>query len=124
MAALALQRLPLEDAGADLDQLPVAVQALVQPLLLQIIHLQIILTDPTNFYGAAAPDQGSGTFWTLLDPGSGMGKKSRSGYGMNFPDHISKSVETIFALKYLNFFMQMWIRDGKKFGSGIFVLLY
>jgi hypothetical protein len=29
-----------------------------------------------------------------LDPGSGMGKKSRS--GMNIPDHISESLETIF----------------------------
>jgi len=34
VAALALQGLALEDAGADLDQLAVAVQALVQPLLL------------------------------------------------------------------------------------------
>jgi hypothetical protein len=37
------------------------------------------------------PDPGSGAFWT---PGSGMGKKSRS--GMNIPDHISESLETIF----------------------------
>jgi hypothetical protein len=31
-----------------------------------------------------------------LDPGSGMGKKSGSGSGMNNPDHISESLETIF----------------------------
>jgi hypothetical protein len=49
-----------------------------------------------------------------MDPGSGMGKKSGSGSGMNNQDHISESLETI--------------RDGrnsdqgtgmKKFGSGI-----
>ncbi len=33
---------------------------------------------------------------SALDPGSGMGKKSRYGSGMNIPDHISKSLETIF----------------------------
>jgi hypothetical protein len=36
---------------------------------------------------------GSGDF---LTPGSGIGKKSRSGSGMNIPDHISESLETIF----------------------------
>ncbi len=34
-----------------------------------------------------------------LDPGSGMGKESRSGSGMNLPDHISESLETIFWVK-------------------------
>ncbi len=38
-------------------------------------------------------DPGSGAFLTL---GSGMGKKSGSGSGMNNPDHISESLETIF----------------------------
>ncbi len=38
-------------------------------------------------------DPGSGAF---LTPGSGMGKKSGSGSGMNIPDHISESLETIF----------------------------
>ncbi len=33
-------------------------------------------------------------FWPL-DLGSGMGKKSGSGSGMNSPDHISESLETI-----------------------------
>jgi hypothetical protein len=32
----------------------------------------------------------------LLDPGSGMGKISESGFEMNNPDHISESLETIF----------------------------
>jgi hypothetical protein len=41
----------------------------------------------------ADPDQGSGAF---LTPGSGMGKKSGAGSGMNNPDHISESLETIF----------------------------
>jgi hypothetical protein len=53
-----------------------------------------------------------------------MGKKNQdpdpaSGSGMNNPDHIPESLETIFGLKYLN--SLMWIRDPgwKKFGSGI-----
>ncbi len=31
-----------------------------------------------------------------LDPGSGMGKKSRYGSGMNILDHIFENLETIF----------------------------
>jgi hypothetical protein len=50
----------------------------------------------------------------FLTPGSGMGKKSGSGFGsgMNNPDHACESLETIFWVK---------IRDPgwKKFGSGI-----
>ncbi len=38
-------------------------------------------------------DPESGAFWT---PGSGMGKKSGSGSGMNNPNHIFESLETIF----------------------------
>jgi hypothetical protein len=38
------------------------------------------------------------------DPGSGMGKKSRSGSGMNIFGHISVSLETIFWVKILKFF--------------------
>jgi hypothetical protein len=33
-----------------------------------------------------------------------MGKKSRSGSGMNIPHHISERLETIFQVKILNFF--------------------
>jgi hypothetical protein len=33
-----------------------------------------------------------------------MGEKSRSGSGMNIPDHIPGSLETIFGLKILKFF--------------------
>jgi hypothetical protein len=40
-------------------------------------------------------------FWPL-DPG--MGKKSGSGSGMNNPDHITQSLETIFRVKILSFF--------------------
>jgi hypothetical protein len=32
-----------------------------------------------------------------------MGKKSRSGSGMNIPDHISQRLETIFWVKILQF---------------------
>jgi hypothetical protein len=48
------------------------------------------------------------------DPGSGMGKKSRSGSGMgNIPDHIFESLETIFWIKILKFF-----DCGSGFGIG------
>jgi hypothetical protein len=33
------------------------------------------------------------------DPGSGLGKKSRSGSAMNIPGHISESLESIFWVK-------------------------
>jgi hypothetical protein len=46
-------------------------------------------------------DPGSGAF---LTPGSGMGKTSRSGSGMNIPYHISVRLETIFWVKILKFF--------------------
>jgi hypothetical protein len=55
-----------------------------------------------------------------------MGKNSGSGSGMNNPDHISESLETIFGLKYLNSLMRIrdprWKNSNpgwKKFGSGI-----
>jgi hypothetical protein len=57
----------------------------------------------------------------ILTPGSGMGKKSRSGFGMNIPDHISESLETIFRVKTtLHSLMRIRIRDP---GSGIFLTL-
>jgi hypothetical protein len=54
-------------------------------------------------------------FWPL-NPVFGMGKKSRSGSGMNIPDHISESLEIIFWVKILKFF------DADP-GSGIFLTL-
>ncbi len=56
----------------------------------------------TKFYrylirnSVADPDPGHGAFFT---PGSGMGKKLISGSGMNIPDHISESLETISLVK-------------------------
>ncbi len=46
----------------------------------------------------ADPDLGSGAF---LTPGSGMGNKPGFGCGMNNPDHISESLESIFWVKIL-----------------------
>jgi len=43
----------------------------------------------------ADPNPGSGDFF----PFSEMGKKSRSGSGMNNPDHISESLKTIVWVK-------------------------
>jgi hypothetical protein len=51
-----------------------------------------------------------------------MGKKSGSGSGMNNPDHISESLETIFWVKIRQFFdmdPRSVVRDKTKFGSGI-----
>ncbi len=53
----------------------------------------------------------------IRDPGSGMGKNSGSGSGMNNPDHVSEILKLFFGLKYLNSMMR--IRDPEKFGSGI-----
>jgi hypothetical protein len=48
-----------------------------------------------------------------------MGKKSGSGSGMNNPDHISESLETIFCVKILKFFEADPGSGMEKFGSGI-----
>jgi hypothetical protein len=45
-----------------------------------------------------------------------MGKKSKSGSGLNIPDHNSESLVTVFGLKLLTFF------DVDP-GSGIFLTL-
>jgi hypothetical protein len=52
-----------------------------------------------------------------LIPGSGICKKSGSKSGINNPDHISESLETIFWVKILQFFDAD--PGWKKFGSGI-----
>jgi hypothetical protein len=46
-----------------------------------------------------------------------MGRKSGSGSGMNSPDHISESLETIFWVKILKFFGAD--PGWEKFGSGM-----
>jgi hypothetical protein len=58
-----------------------------------------------------------------------MGKKSGSGSGVNNPDHISESLETIFWVKIPKFFgadpgsgietIQIWNQGWRKLGSGI-----
>jgi hypothetical protein len=53
------------------------------------------------------------------DPGSGMGKKSGSGSGINNPNHISESLETISWVKILKFFEADPKYGMEKFGSGI-----
>jgi hypothetical protein len=48
-----------------------------------------------------------------------MGKKLGSGSGMNNPDHIFKSLETIFLVKILKFFdAESGIRDGRNSDPG------
>jgi hypothetical protein len=42
--------------------------------------------------------------YAFLTPGSGIGKKSGSGSGMNNPNHIFESLETIFWFKILKLF--------------------
>ncbi len=85
--------------------------------------------DPTSQklkFSVAESDPGSGALLTL---GSGMGKKSRSGSGMNIPDHSSESLETIYGIKIIEFLdadpdpgnlFDLDPGSGmKKFGSGI-----
>jgi hypothetical protein len=48
----------------------------------------------------ADPDPGSGAL-NPLDPG--WVKKPGSGSGINTPDHITETMETLFGLKYLKF---------------------
>jgi hypothetical protein len=47
-----------------------------------------------------------------------MGKNSGSGSGMNNPDNISGSLETIIWVKTLKFLCGSWIRDGKHSDPG------
>jgi hypothetical protein len=77
-------------------------------------------------YSISVADPGYDASWI---PGSGLGKKSRSGSGMNMPDHISESLETIFWAKIPKFFygdpdpgyvIFMTLDPGwERFGSGI-----
>jgi hypothetical protein len=83
---------------------------------------------PFNIYlmTTSVPYPGSGAFLTR---GSEMRKKSVSGSGMNNPAHISKSLETIFWVKILNYFdpdsgsgmekIRSRHLGWEKFGSGI-----
>jgi hypothetical protein len=68
-----------------------------------------------NNSSVADPAPGFGAFLTL---GSGMGKKSRSVSGLNIPDHISESLETISWVK--NTYGKFFYADP---GSGIFLTL-
>jgi hypothetical protein len=63
----------------------------------------------------ADPDPKSGSF---LTPGSGMGKKSGSGSGMNNQDHFER-VKTIFWVKIFKFFDMDADPECKKIESGI-----
>ncbi len=56
----------------------------------------------------------------IRDPGYGVFLTPGSGTGMNNPDHISESLETIFfVVNYLNSLMRIQDPRWKKFGSGI-----
>jgi hypothetical protein len=56
-----------------------------------------------------------------------MGKQARSGSGMNIPDHISESLETILWVKVLKFFdtdpgwKKNRVRDPGCFGSATLI---
>jgi hypothetical protein len=63
------------------------------------------------------PGSGIRCLFDPWPPGSRMGKKSGSGPGINNPDHISESLETIFCVKILKFFDAD--PGWKKFESGI-----
>ncbi len=77
---------------------------LVSTLILWAV-LRIRIRDPVPFRS--------------LDPGFGMGKNSGSRSGMNNPNHIYESIETIFWVKILKFFDADPGSGIKKFGSGM-----
>jgi hypothetical protein len=82
------------------------------------------------------PDPGSGAFLTpwIRDPGWVKNQDPNPGSGMNNPDHISESLETIYLVKILKFFnadRRSGIQDPgwkksdpgwKKLGSGVNIL--
>jgi hypothetical protein len=68
-----------------------------KPQMLKIIQSKF--TDAWVDISVADPDPGSGAFLTL-GSGSEMGKKSGSRSGINNPDHIFKSLETISKTKF------------------------
>jgi hypothetical protein len=86
------------------------------------LRVHYIRTQPT--YQCCGP--GSGIRW-FFDPW--IRDDNKSGSGKNIPDYISKNLETIFGLKYLNSLMRIpgsfrpWIRDpgwkNSDSGSGI-----
>ncbi len=69
----------------------------------------------------ADPDPGSDAFFHpwIQDPGCVKSKDPDPGSGMNNPDHISWSLETIFWVKILEFFDADLGSGMEKFGSGI-----
>jgi hypothetical protein len=93
-----------------------------QPLLEPVVR-------PLSMEEFITPSGGPASAFQTFHPpccsqccGSGMGKKSGSGSGMNNPDHISESLETIslgLKIPYLNSLMRIRDPGWKKFGSGI-----
>ncbi len=89
----------------------------IKPNNCVLVGESIIKVKQESVRESSIADSGSGAF---LTPGSGMGKKSGSVSGMNNPDHISWSLETIFlGLQYSNSLMRIREPGWKKFGSGI-----
>jgi hypothetical protein len=60
------------------------------------VKREILKTELAIIFSVTAPDPGSMIRCHIdpLDPG--WGKKSGTGSGMNNPDHISESIETVF----------------------------
>ncbi len=90
--------------------------------------MMAIRPDPDPLHGKTQC-YGSGIS-AFLTPGSGMVTNSRSGFGMNIPDHIFESLETIFWVKIFKYLYAdpdpgswnlFYPGSGmeKKFGSGI-----
>ncbi len=65
-------------------------------VLFKAIKFQVRRVSPLFISVVADPDLGSDAF---LSPGSGTGKKSRSGSGMNHLGHIYESLEPIVGVK-------------------------
>jgi hypothetical protein len=78
-----------------------------------------LTADPEPWFLTADPEPGSEIqcLFTLRS-GSGIGKKSESGFGINNPDHISYSLETIFLVNIFKFFEDPGSGMKKKSDSG------
>ena len=76
--------------------------------------------DHAGWQGASVADPGSGAFLTpwIWDQGWVKNQDPDFGSGMNIPDHISESLETIFGVKILNILrcVGIWIRNPESFG--------
>ena len=87
--------------------------------LIMCSFFKITVSEGTKYDNAyiSVADRDPVSFWPR-DSGSGMGKKSGSGSGINCRIIFPTNTNHCFGLKYLNFWMRIWDPGWKHFGSG------